>query len=389
VRETRSKYCMVASDTDGFTWRRGGAAYRRPGRDTYRGDPNVGRAMEANSANVDIERLRPAHKDADHTPIDNYINHGLLDAMKRCVNHFGMQRTSVGDVVYGRPVPKMRIVVNGLVGRDTVPIRAHSRITFHLEDVALPAGVRVFIDGVMVRHDTLASNDDMIVALRHRRTNSVLIRAQKGSLRAEKTIHLDYEPPTFNRVVVSPNPRREHSFIISAEGYRDDGYWNTSDYEVLVTLDGRPLRPHPGVSRTIDNVRPGSHHVTVRIKDGARRMSTIKKAKFNVGVAGPQLAFVRPAANATVRRGSNLAVSVRASDPEGITRLSLYLDRVSEDEFNPTKLCVFPGTFGARRAEEKACNARANWTRGSHKLIAVAVDNSGQTTTIERTFRVQ
>lgn len=70
-------------------------------------------------------------------------------------------------------------------------------------------------------------------------------------------------------------------------------------------------------------------------------------------------------------------------------RLTIYLDRISEDEFNLSKLCVYPGSFGADRPVKKMCDVSADWSKGSHKLIAVAVDNSGQTKTIRRTFRVE
>jgi hypothetical protein len=379
---------MIASDYDGFTWRRGGAAYRRQGRDTYRGDPKVGRAMEANSANVTIKRLRPADRAADHAPIDNYINHGLLDAMKRCAREFGMQTSPVGDVIYARDIPKMEIVVAGLKGRNTVAINENRKVTFHLENVALPADVQVFVEGVRIRRKTLAQNQELSIPLT-RKPRSILLRVKKGKLSAAKTIHLDYEPPSFNHILVSPNLNRENSFIVRAEGYRDDGYWNTSDFKLHVSLDGRRQTPRGGVSRNLNNLAPGRHELAVQLEDGAGRLSGSRRTTFTVGAALPTVEIIAPARNASVRRGSNLAISVKASDPEGIMSLYIYLDRISDDEFDPTRLCYFPGTFGADQPVTKTCRTPANWPRGSHKLIAIAMDLSGQKKTVEKTFRVE
>lgn len=92
VQNTRSKYCMIASEKDGFTWRSGGAAYKR--KVGYRGDNDVGRAMEKNTQNVKIIKL----DDADHAPIDEYLNHGLVLAMKQCAYKFSMMGTPLGVI---------------------------------------------------------------------------------------------------------------------------------------------------------------------------------------------------------------------------------------------------------------------------------------------------
>ncbi len=98
VEQTRCKYCMIASEDDGFTWRSGGAAYKK--RIGFRGDNDVGRAMQKNRKNVHIIVLHGA----DHAPIDEYLNHGLVKAMRQAADHFGMKNTPVGDVVYGRKI---------------------------------------------------------------------------------------------------------------------------------------------------------------------------------------------------------------------------------------------------------------------------------------------
>jgi len=92
VAHTQTKYCMIASKKDGFTWRSGGAAYKK--NIGYRGDNDVGRAMEKNRANVHIVKL----DDANHAPIDEYLNHGLVSAIKQCAYHFAMTDTPLGPI---------------------------------------------------------------------------------------------------------------------------------------------------------------------------------------------------------------------------------------------------------------------------------------------------
>jgi hypothetical protein len=101
VRNTRSKYCMIANRWDGFTWRRGGAAYRRRGGRgrTFRGDPKVGEAMENNKNNVHLIRLEQRCSGETNHTLDCYIRGGLVSAMKQAVNHFRMNATPVGDAV--------------------------------------------------------------------------------------------------------------------------------------------------------------------------------------------------------------------------------------------------------------------------------------------------
>ena len=100
VRRTRCKYLMVASEGDIITWRSGGAAYKRRlwG---YRGDNDVGRAMDANPDNTHTITLQ----DAGHSPVDKYLRFGLVSAMKEGVRHFGFEGTVVDDIIHGRPLP--------------------------------------------------------------------------------------------------------------------------------------------------------------------------------------------------------------------------------------------------------------------------------------------
>ncbi len=93
VATTQCKYGMVASRKDRFTWKSGGASYKR--KHTYRGDKDVGQAMEQNKDNVHIEVI----DDAKHAPIDEYLRNGLVPAMQRTVRHFGMD--DLEDIVNG------------------------------------------------------------------------------------------------------------------------------------------------------------------------------------------------------------------------------------------------------------------------------------------------
>lgn len=113
VEQTRCKYLMIASKNDGFTWRSGGAAYKK--KIGYRGDNDVGRAMKRNKQNVRILVLQGA----DHAPIDEYLRHGLVNAMQKGAHRWGLDNTPVGDIVYGRPVE------TGLQG----DIRVHRGLT--------------------------------------------------------------------------------------------------------------------------------------------------------------------------------------------------------------------------------------------------------------------
>jgi hypothetical protein len=96
VRHTRCKYFMIASDLDIHTWQSGGAAARKP----LRGDHRVNWAMKKNKSNVDYFVIHGAM----HFPIDAYLHHGLVDAMRRGATHWGLQNTPIGDIVYGRDV---------------------------------------------------------------------------------------------------------------------------------------------------------------------------------------------------------------------------------------------------------------------------------------------
>jgi hypothetical protein len=97
VKDTRSRYCMIAEAGDVFPWNAGGAAAGRGPQIV--GDPRVYAAMQDNRANVDTVLLEGTGHGMDH-----YLEHGLVGGMQRCATHWGYQDTAIGDVLFGRAV---------------------------------------------------------------------------------------------------------------------------------------------------------------------------------------------------------------------------------------------------------------------------------------------
>lgn len=125
VRDTSCKYCMIASSADIFTSKRaGGAAWRRSD-GTIEGDEEVYRAMQANARNVTTVVLHGAEHEMRH-----YINHGLANAMRQCAEHFGMENTPAGDVVYNRSrtVPRLWAEILGPRNGSSFPVDSNTRI---------------------------------------------------------------------------------------------------------------------------------------------------------------------------------------------------------------------------------------------------------------------
>nr|QNO48667.1 hypothetical protein AMAKCJMG_00001 [Methanosarcinales archaeon ANME-2c ERB4] len=290
-----------------------------------------------------------------------------------------------------------QIVVRNAEGKSTVCAdrSGNPQITFHLTNLKLDceqASVQLFIEGVLIRtFSDLREKEDVSFTVAGRK-RSVLLRASCGGQRAEETVHLDYDPPTFDHILVTPNTHREQSVILVVEGLRDDGYWNASDYQVSGSVDGVGVPPRSGTSLVLTDLSPGQHSATMRIRDGCGRLSDTHSTTFHIAEHPPSVTFINPPEGCRVRRGSALPISVVAGSSSGIMKLSIYLDRESEDEFNPTRLCYFPGypeSFGADRPTLKTCSAAIDWTPGRHVLIAVAKDNSGQTNRAARTIHVE
>jgi len=292
----------------------------------------------------------------------------------------------------GTPLP-FQIVVDGRRGRDTLCLeRPRLNVSFHLENLRRDCDegrVEVFKDGVLLQ--TVTGLEDMAT----RELNlagggqRLLLRARCGSRQAEKTVYLDYDPPTVRRWRVTAEASRPRSQVLLAEGLQDDGYWNPADYLVEARLDNSRTYSEAGTSLLLTDLAPGAHTATVRIRDGCNRWSSTQTVSFTISASAPTLRFVHPPAEARVRRGGNLSITVEAGAESGVLRLSIYLDRISDDEFNSTRLAYFPGTFGTDRPVQKTQSVRADWSRGRHTLIAVAVDNSGRTTRADQVVQVE
>lgn len=285
------------------------------------------------------------------------------------------------------------IVVDNLRGRGTHCINGSGsqQITFHLDNLngdCDSASVQVFQDGVLLRTlSNLRENENRVLNFEPR-GRQILLKSSCGSQHAQKTIVLDYNPPEFDGIDVFPSRNRERSVVLSARGIADDGYWLNRDYRVEVTLDDASTFSRHGTSVTLNSLSIGRHSATMVIEDGCGHQSASRLISFNVSDQPLTLSFITPSVNARVNRDRDLRITIQAGVPDGIMFASVYLDRVSDNEFDFTRLCYFPGTFGAVRPERKSCTVRADWSRGRHELIAVAESNSGQRSRVIRVFYV-
>lgn len=298
----------------------------------------------------------------------------------------------------GETVSKpFEITIRNVKGKNTV--NGKKEIAFHLDNFkcdCYDADVQVIKDGVLLTTLNNIKEKEVIKYRPTTRGRRITFKASCGTQRVEKQVFLDYGPPTFDSIKVTPNTRRERSMVLFADRVRDDGYWNTSDYQVQVTLDGTQDYSGSGTGITLNNLSDGRHSATMRISDGFGRWSGTKSASFTMSSDRPNLAFIEPRENAIICRGSNFDIAVEASHASGIMRVRVYLDRISNDEFDFTQICTIPGRFGVGQPERKRCprvpvvsSGSLDWSRGRHKLIGVAVDYSGNETTIERTIRIR
>ena len=280
-------------------------------------------------------------------------------------------------------------------GKDTVDGRRDIRFRLQSDCDCHGAKIKIFQNGVL---RTTLSDVEEGETRRYtpQRGREVLFRTHCRRKVVDKLAYLDYDAPTFDRIVVEPNTHRERSMILHADRIVDDGYWNRSDYQVQVTLDGERAFNESGDGVTLNNLSDGRHSATMRIRDGFGRWSDIKSTSFTVSAARPSISFLEPRANASIRRGRDLDISIEAGHASGIKRVSVYLDRISDDEFDSTKICTIPGIFGVGQPEAKTCSpipvvssGSLDWSRGRHKLIAVVEDNSGNRMTVERRIRIR
>ena len=88
IQRTSCKFYMIASNDDGITWRAGGAARRwKSRRSGFKGDNKVGKAIEENYG----KRVKVITINGANHPMDDYLECGLVDAMRRCGNESGFQ----------------------------------------------------------------------------------------------------------------------------------------------------------------------------------------------------------------------------------------------------------------------------------------------------------
>jgi hypothetical protein len=296
--------------------------------------------------------------------------------------------------------PPLNIVIQNGRGRFGSTVNGNEGIIFVVENLNRYRcdclGANVQISGKHTVLKTWEATTNQLIRYRpppgiHR----LDINVKCGTQHAHKAVHLDYEPPTFDSIEVNPHTHRERSMVLNANRVKDDGYWNESDYQVEVTLDGRQVYSGSGFGITLNNLAEGRHSATMRISDGFGRWSDIKSRSFIISSDRPNLAFIEPRENARIPYSSNLDIVVEASHPSGIMRMEIFLDRISRDEFDFTGICTIPGRFGEGQPERKSCrtvpvvsSGSLDWGEGSHKLIGVAKDLSGNETTIERMIQI-
>jgi hypothetical protein len=364
------------------------------------GNMEVYDAIYRNRNNVKTVTVQGA---GHYTP--SYYDHGLIRAMQQCPDVHGLQGSFAdkilndGAAYYCRQFP-FRVEVDDLVGRDTRCVTSGGQGTLTLRLQNLECGtpyckkgtVKVISDGVLLSGTVrdLTENSSRQVRVRGDR---IVLQATCGSKRTEKIVHLDNRPPEIRGISVTPHQNQEGAFIVAAN-VEDDGYWVGRDWSIRVNIDG-VRREDSGRSITLEDLSPGTHAGTVRISDGCGRLSQPEPVSFVVSETPPELSFVKPRMNRRIRRGGHLDIVIRASAEGGVKNVSIYLDRISEDEFDYRKICYIPGVFGVAGPERKSCNRinvpenAAMWNRGSHTLIGVVESNSGIKTTVRRTFRIR
>lgn len=349
---------------------------KQPGIDTYRYYVNMG--WGSNPVDPVTNAPLPPHK--------------WINTVRQGINDLAFSAYFIHMRDESAPKP-FEIVVDNLKGRGTYCITpGQQQITFHLDNLKCDcdsASVQVFQDGVLLRTLSNLKEKENTVLPFGASGKQIILQSSCGSQQAQKAIVLDYNSPGFDGIDVFPSRNRERSVVLAARRIADDGYWLNRDYYVEVTLDGAttPNR-RSGTSVTLDNLSIGRHSATMVIEDGCGRRSAPRSISFIVSDQPVTLSFITPSVNARVNRGRDLTITIQASAPDGVMRASVYLDRVSDNEFDCTRLCSFPGTFGAGRPERKTCTVRADWSRGRHELIAVAEGNSGQTSRVIRVFYV-
>lgn len=324
--------------------------------------------------------------------------HRISRMMIRCALRF-VNSPRAGTV----SMPPINIVIQNGRGPDRSTVDGKEGIEFFIEN--LEAYVCEKFDGtVQASHNGVVLKtwnffdmlDNQLVRYHPKRTNRVDLNVFYGTQTLHKAVNLDYKPPTFEDIVITPNIRQKGSVILYANQVRDDGYWDKSDYQTEVTLDGRRVYKDVGTGITLKKLAEGHHKVRMRIRDGFGHWSDSKTKSFTVTSDPPNLAFIKPSDESQIDYMSELDIIIEASSASGIMFVEIFLDRISRDEFDNTTIGIINGIFGEGQSERKSLppvkiksKDSLNWSTGWHKLIAVAKDNSYNETTIERKIFVK
>jgi cytochrome c peroxidase len=139
------------------------------------------------------------------------------------------------------------------------------------------------------------------------------------------------------------------------------------------------------VSGNVNSNSVGTYSLSYNVSDGAGNKASTVTRSVNVMAdtsnQKPVVNFTQPSGNTV---SANLGVVVSASDPDGsITRVELYLDGTLVRNEGGA-----PYEWGAANSSGND-TVLTNLSAGNHQLRAVAVDNDGATTSINRTVTVR
>ncbi len=230
------------------------------------------------------------------------------------------------------------------------------------------------------------------------------LRASCGSDSKARTMYNDRSRPRFSRVYANSSTGywAKSPTRLSAGGVYDDGYWRASEYRneltVVPAAGGVTItRSGPSTGTTV-TLAEGRYTATLRIIDGCGRRSAARTKTFAVDARRPTVSFSKPSAYAMVHRGSKLKIEVIAGDlvsptagmagTSGLSNVKIYLDNIPGEFTSGRLLCTLNGPWINGFANKKSCTVGASWTRGSHKLIAVAKDRAGNDRRTERRVTV-
>lgn len=113
--------------------------------------------------------------------------------------------------------------------------------------------------------------------------NRVELRGRCGSERDTVVVWKDRTRPSFGSVNVFSS---DGSLCLEPIDLSDDGYWNTSDYQAAVRLNGAVEVVVDGIVGRLTGVVPGTHSASLRLIDGCGRRSASRTVEFIVSSGG-------------------------------------------------------------------------------------------------------